>query len=82
MFKEIEVEICNKVDGKSLIEEYAKLSKIYADLGDEHGHTIVCQIYSHKTNRHRFFLTGRVLNVEETAAFAKILDAKAWKPRV
>jgi hypothetical protein len=61
-------------EGADLMEEYAKLTKMFHDNGGiEHGHTIVCQIFAHKSEPTHFFLSGTILNQDESAAFAAIM---------
>ena len=76
-FQYVEVEIVPTDDGEDLIKEYAKLSKIHAETGDEaeHGHTIVCQLFACKDSDRKFFISGRVLDKEESMAFSKILGS-------
>lgn len=72
-FREAEIEVLKSQAGLEMIEEYEKLERL-ADLhGDNHGYTFVCQVFAHKTYRDRFFLTGRVLEPEQSKALAEIL---------
>ena len=72
-FREAEIEVLDTNDGRDLISEFERLSDIHKALGDNHGHTIVCQIFGHADHENRFFLTGRILKPEESKAFAEIL---------
>ena len=75
-FAFIEIEVTDEY-GEDLIQEYNKLRKLFKESGGvEHGHTIVCQMFAHKDSDRKYFLSGRVLNPEESKAFAEIL-AKA-----
>lgn len=77
-FKYVPIEIVSDDGGADLIEEYAKLAKLHAETGDEaeHGHTIVCQIFAHRDSDRKFFISGRVLNKDESLALAKILGSE------
>lgn len=82
-FQYVPIKIVEGDDGASLIEEYAKLVKICEESGDvEHGHTIVAQIFAHKNSDRKFFISGRVLNEEESLAFAKILGTQMKRVEV
>lgn len=73
-FHEVMIEICDEREGESLIAEYYKLKKIYEQHGGkDHGYTIVAQIFGSKTGPPHYFLSGRILNPEESKAFADIL---------
>ena len=77
-FRYVEVEIPEGTDGSELLEEYAKLVKIHEENSDEadHGHSMVCQIFACKDSGKRFFLSGRLLNKEESDGLAKLLGCE------
>jgi hypothetical protein len=74
-FKYVPVQVLDE-RGEDLIAEYAKIvDKFEESGGNEHGYTLVCQVFAHKDDACTFFLSGRVLTPEESKAFANILEA-------
>ena len=72
-FREAEIEVLNTAAGAELVREYERLERMCDLHGDNNGYAFVCQVFAHKNRRDRFFLTGRILEPEQSKAFAEIL---------
>lgn len=73
-FSEVLIQVdLGEPNSELLIAEYNKLERIYDEQGEDHGHTIVAQIFASKMGPPHYFLSGRVLTPDESKAFAEIL---------
>ena len=73
-FKHVEIMLNeDNLSADELIIEYEKITELYREQGDNHGHTMVCQMFAHKDSDRKYYLSGRVLNREESDAFEAIL---------
>lgn len=81
-FKYVLIKVEDEPNGLSLVAEYQKLINLYEKNPEaDHGHTIVAQIFASKDGPPYYFLSGSVLNREESKAFAEIL-AKRRPPNM
>ena len=75
-FRFIHIQLCPAEPGIDLLAEFEALNNRHAETHDGHTGAMVCQIYQDTTSPRRFFISGRLLSVEETDAMAKVLGSR------
>lgn len=77
MDREVLIKVEDEPNGNALHTEFSKIQKLFDECGgDSHGQTIIAQIFGCSTGAPHYFLTGRVLDVEESKALHSLLAKK------
>lgn len=74
IFRDILVTVEPEPDAHELMDCMEELSAIHAKLGDNHEHSVFCQIYRSKDSAAQFYLTGKILTPDQSHRIKAILS--------